>query len=195
MLNGSRLLFYYPFTALTIVFSHVIANPLLPTARNDIALMDVVTGLFGRLDFVSSGLMACSESGEFTRLARATVDRAISNHKDHLLDGCHNRSHVHLSSNPHASSVSQGSKDSMTEGSTGLRNGSVDASSGSSNFFLENSVESAMPGTDIIPGTGMGFSLSGGNRAIENMLMGFDRANINWCPDMGPDYFQENPSF
>jgi hypothetical protein len=71
-----RLLFYYPFTALGILFSHVITNPLAPTASNDIALMDVVTGLFGRLDFVSSGMRSLTEVGEFARLARAAVQRA-----------------------------------------------------------------------------------------------------------------------
>jgi hypothetical protein len=72
----NRLLFYYPFTALAILFSHVITNPLAPTASNDIALMDVVTGLFGRLDFVSSGMRSLTEVGEFARLARAAVKRA-----------------------------------------------------------------------------------------------------------------------
>jgi hypothetical protein len=72
----NRLLFYYPFTALGILFSHVITNPLAPTASNDIALMDVVTGLFGRLDFVSSGMRSLTEVGEFARLARAAVQRA-----------------------------------------------------------------------------------------------------------------------
>jgi hypothetical protein len=71
-----RLLFYYPFTALGILFSHVITNPLAPTASNDIALMDVVTGLFGRLDFVSSGMRSLTEVGEFARLARAALQRA-----------------------------------------------------------------------------------------------------------------------
>lgn len=72
----NRLLFYYPFTALGILFSHVITNPLAPTASNDIALMDVVTGLFGCLDFVSSGMRSLTEVGEFARLARAAVQRA-----------------------------------------------------------------------------------------------------------------------
>jgi hypothetical protein len=72
----NRLLFYYPFTALGILFSHIIANPLAATASNDIALMDVVTGLFGRLDFVSSGMRSLTEVGEFARLARAAVKRA-----------------------------------------------------------------------------------------------------------------------
>jgi uncharacterized protein YfiM (DUF2279 family) len=73
---SNRLLFYYPFTALGILFSHVITNPLAPTASNDIALMDVVTGLFGCLDFVSSGMRSLTEVGEFARLARAAVQRA-----------------------------------------------------------------------------------------------------------------------
>jgi hypothetical protein len=72
----NRLLFYYPFTALGILFSHVITNPLAPTASTDIALMDVVTGLFGRLDFVSSGMRSLTDVGEFARLARAAVQRA-----------------------------------------------------------------------------------------------------------------------
>lgn len=38
--------------------------------------MDVVTGLFGRLDFVSSGMRSLTEVGEFARLARAAVQRA-----------------------------------------------------------------------------------------------------------------------
>lgn len=163
MLNGSRLLFYYPFTALTIVFSHVIANPLLSTARNDIALMDVVTGFFGRLDFVSSGLMSCNEYGEFTRLARATVERAISNHKGHLLDGRHNCNPVDLSPTPHASSLSQRSKDSMT-GSSMV---APDALSGSSSLFLGNSLAAVVPGTDISPVGGMAFSLSSRSRVID----------------------------
>jgi hypothetical protein len=162
MLNGSRILFYYPFTALTIVFSHVIANPLLSTARNDIALMDVVTGLFGRVDFVSSGLMSCNEYGEFTRLARATVERAISNYKGHLLDGYHNRNPVDLLPTPHASSPSQRSKDSMTGSSVVAH----DALSGSSSLFSGNSLAGVMPGTDISPVGEMAFNLSSGSRVI-----------------------------
>jgi hypothetical protein len=205
MLNGPRLLFYYPFTALTIVFSHVIANPLLSTARNDIALMDVVTGLFGRLDFVSSGLMSCNEYGEFTRLARVTVERAISNHKGHLLDGCHNRNPVDLSLTPHASSPWQRSKDSMTGSSMVL----PDAPSGSSNSLSGNSLAGAMPGTDISSVGEMGFSLSSGNRVIEageysadkecpfgssghpwDLFTGFDWGNTDGSPNIGPDYFR-----
>jgi hypothetical protein len=75
-----------------------------------------------------------------------------------------------------------------------LPQGSGDASSGSSNAFLGNSVAGAMPGTDINPVGGIGFSVSGGNRAIENMLTGFDWENPAGWPDIGPDYFHTNPS-
>lgn len=224
MLNRSRLLFYYPFTALTIIFSHVIANPLLPTARNDIALMDVVTGLFGRLDFVSSGLMSCNESGEFTRLARATVDRAIANHKGRPQDGYHKGSLDDLSSTSHTSSSPSGGRDSMTGSGMVLPGGLARTPLGSSNSFLGNTVAGATPGTDMNSVGGMDFSLSSDNMVIEgvnallaenphsggfrdhcsvngngngNVLTGFDWASINihgW-PDIGPDYLQANYSF
>jgi hypothetical protein len=221
MLNGSRLLFYYPFTALTVVFSHVIANPYLPTARNDIALTDVVTGLFGRLDFVSSGLMSCSESGEFTRLARATLERAILNHKGNLQGGYHKRNSVDLSSTPHASS-SYGRKDSMTGSGMELSEGLGRTPLRSSNSFLGSLVEGAVPGTDINRVDGMEISLSSRNGVLQgvnalpadhanleglrqdysvnenqHMSMGFDWAStdIDRWPDIGPDYLQANLLF
>lgn len=217
MLNESRLLFYYPFTALTVVFSHVIARPLLPTTRNDMALMDIVTGLFGRLDFVSSGLMSCNDSGEFTRLARATVERAIANHKGHLQDGGdYKRNPADLSSTSHASSSSHGRADSMTGGSNGSGHapvGSGDTPLPSNSSFLGTSVAGTMPGTDVDSVGAMEYTLSGRDRVVEgantllakhgylegsgdhwDMFTGFDWANNNtdgW-PDMVPDYFQAN---
>jgi hypothetical protein len=224
MLNGSRLLFYYPFTALTVVFSHVIANPYLPTARNDIALTDVVTGLFGRLDFVSSGLMSCSESGEFTRLARATVERATSSQKGHPQGVYHKRSPVDLSSTPHTSS-SYGREDSMTGNGMEL-SGELDrAPLRSSNSFLGSLVEGAVPGMDIHRVDGMEISLSSRNSVLQganalpaegahleglggdysvnenqhhqHMSMGFDwtSTDIDRWPDIGPDYLQTNLLF
>jgi hypothetical protein len=155
--------------------------------------MDVATGLFGRLDFVSSGLMSCSESGEFKRLARATVDRAISNHKDHLLDGHHRRNAIDVSPTPHASSLLQ----------------QPDPSSRWSNSCPGNSVAGAMLGTDINPVSGMEFGFNSGNRVIEavnvllakdaqlgisgdhgDMVTGFEWGNMDEWPDPGPDYVQ-----
>jgi hypothetical protein len=160
--------------------------------------MDVATGLFGRLDFVSSGLMSCSESGEFKRLALATVDRAISNHKDHLLDGYHRRNPIDVSPTPHASSHLQ----------------RPDPFSRSSNSCPGNSVAGAMLGADINPVGGMEFGLSSGNRVIEgvnvlpakdaqlgisgdhgDMLTGFEWENMDQWPDPGPDYVQTSLSY
>lgn len=38
--------------------------------------MEVITGLFGRLEFYTSGVVALTRSRDFPRLARAAVDRA-----------------------------------------------------------------------------------------------------------------------
>jgi hypothetical protein len=54
-------------------------NPLAASASHDIALMDVVTGLFGRLEFVSSGMMSVSKVSEFSRLARHAVEVTLKN--------------------------------------------------------------------------------------------------------------------
>jgi hypothetical protein len=218
MLNGSRLLFYYPFTALTVVFSHIIAHPLLPTAHNDIALTNVVTGLFGRLDFVSSGLMSCSESGEFTRLARATVERATSNQKGHLQGVYHKRNPVDLSFTPHTSS-SYGREDSMMGSGMELSGWLDSAPLRSSNSFLGSLVEGVAPGTDIngveiclssrnsvpqgantLPAEGAHLEGLGGDYSVnedqhhQHMSMGFDWAStdIDRWPEVGPDYLQAN---
>jgi hypothetical protein len=203
------------------VFSHVIANPLLPTARNDIALTDVVTGLFGRLDFVSSGLMSCSESGQFARLARATVERAISKHEGSLQDGYHNRNPVALSSTSHASS-SYGRNVSMAGSGMEISGGLGRTPLRSSNSFLGSLMAVAVPGTDINRVGGIEINLSSSNSVLEgvndlpaenahlegledgynvnenqHVSMGFDWAStdIDRWPDIGPDYLQANLLF
>ncbi|RFU35945.1 hypothetical protein B7463_g412, partial [Scytalidium lignicola] len=211
----SWLLFYYPFTALTILFSHVIANPLLPTALNDIALMDVVTGVFGRMDFVSSGLMSCNDAGEFARLARATVERAISNHKCQSQNSYHKWNPVDLSSTSHNTSSSHGTKDSIAGNDTVPPGRSGQTPSVSSNSFLGSSAAVATPGTDINQMSGIEFNLSSinGVTEVENANLGVveEQSNVNvninaneimmtafdWTgrdidgwPDIGPEYLQ-----
>jgi hypothetical protein len=61
-------------TALLAVFAHVIYNPTELSARNDIALMEVVVGFFGRLEFLTSGVTAFTKTGEIVRQARIAVD-------------------------------------------------------------------------------------------------------------------------
>ncbi|KAH7159409.1 fungal-specific transcription factor domain-containing protein [Dactylonectria estremocensis] len=67
--------FYYPFTALTTLFAHVVTSPNDTSTRNDIALMEVVVGFFGRLEYITSGEAAFTKTTEFVRLARRIADR------------------------------------------------------------------------------------------------------------------------
>jgi hypothetical protein len=60
-------------TALIAVFSHVVCNPSSESASNDIALMEVVIGHLGRLEFITSGGTAFNKIGELVRLARRVV--------------------------------------------------------------------------------------------------------------------------
>ncbi|EFX06040.1 fungal specific transcription factor domain containing protein [Grosmannia clavigera kw1407] len=69
------LVFYYPLTALTTLFMHVMCNPSDGSSSNDIALMEAVVGLFGRLEYVTSGEAAFTKATEFVRQARSVVDR------------------------------------------------------------------------------------------------------------------------
>ncbi|CAG9981767.1 unnamed protein product [Clonostachys byssicola] len=64
------LVFYYPFTALTTIFVHIVCNPPSDTTPTDIALMETVVGFFGRLEYVTSGEAAFTKTAEFVRQAR-----------------------------------------------------------------------------------------------------------------------------
>jgi hypothetical protein len=67
------------------LFAHVISEPLNPTAADDIALMEVVNGLFGHLKFLSSGLTSLGEAKEFARLAQLAVHNAKAGAGDPIL--------------------------------------------------------------------------------------------------------------
>ena len=71
-----RLLHDQPLTALITLFTHVLGDPTSPSAPTDIALMEVVTGLFGRLEFYTSGIVSLTGISEFARLARTAVRMA-----------------------------------------------------------------------------------------------------------------------
>lgn len=70
-----RLAFYYPFTAFTTIFVHVVTNPRDESIHRDIALMEVIVGFFGRLEFITSGEAAFTKMSEFVRQARRIVGR------------------------------------------------------------------------------------------------------------------------
>ncbi|KAH8596177.1 fungal-specific transcription factor domain-containing protein [Bisporella sp. PMI_857] len=79
------LLHYYPVTALIAIFMHVVCNPLLASVNNDIALMEVVIGLLGRLEFTTSGGVPFNKVGELVRLARLVVENARQKSDQNLL--------------------------------------------------------------------------------------------------------------
>lgn len=71
----ARLVFYYPFTALTTIFVHIVTKPPCESTKSDIALMETVVGFFGRLEYVTSGETAFTKASEFVRQARTVTDR------------------------------------------------------------------------------------------------------------------------
>ena len=70
------MLFYYPVTALLGVFTSVVCNPKSESGNSDIALMEVIVGHLGRLEFMTSGGTAFNKIGELVRLARVILRRA-----------------------------------------------------------------------------------------------------------------------
>ena len=65
-----RLLVYYPIMAVLVLFINIITHRVAVVPADDIAIMEIVTGIFGSLNFVSSGTIALSRIGEFPRIAR-----------------------------------------------------------------------------------------------------------------------------
>jgi hypothetical protein len=70
-----RLVFYYPFAAFTAIFFHTVSNPPDESTQGDIALMEMVVGFFGRLEYVTSGEAAFTTTTEFVRHARSMTRR------------------------------------------------------------------------------------------------------------------------
>ena len=67
---------YHLLTAVVPLFISVVANPFDPSTKDDIALMHVATGIFGRLEFITSGDFAFQGVTEFAPLATNMVDKA-----------------------------------------------------------------------------------------------------------------------
>lgn len=80
------LVIYYPLTAIITLFSHVLRNPLSPSAMSDVALIQCVNGLFGRIEYISSGNILLTRSGEFAKLASSLIEKAKNNGVNHAND-------------------------------------------------------------------------------------------------------------
>ncbi|CAI7612375.1 unnamed protein product [Penicillium glandicola] len=68
------LAFYFPLVSAINILIYVLKYPALPTASSDVALLDIATGHFSRLELASPDV-ALPFVREITRLARATVER------------------------------------------------------------------------------------------------------------------------
>lgn len=58
------------------LFIYILKFPALPSAQSDVALLDVITGHFGHMDFVTSSELRFPFAREAAALAHATVRRA-----------------------------------------------------------------------------------------------------------------------
>lgn len=67
---------HFPMHAFMNLFIFVIGNPTLPSARSDLALLDVAAGFFGQLEFVTSSKLRFSFARDIAALARTVVDNA-----------------------------------------------------------------------------------------------------------------------
>lgn len=63
-------------TALLSVFTSVVCNPFSGSGNSDIALMEVIVGHLGRLEFMTAGGTAFNKIGGLVRLARLILSRA-----------------------------------------------------------------------------------------------------------------------
>ena len=65
---------HHPLVSMINIFIYLVKYPNLSTAQSDVALMDIATGHFGRLEFASTDL-AYPFTREITRIAREMVLR------------------------------------------------------------------------------------------------------------------------
>lgn len=75
-LTKNRLVFFYPLLGLINVFVYVLKYLTLPSVLSDIALMDIVAGHFGYLEFYSASKLSFPFAGDLTSIARAAVKRS-----------------------------------------------------------------------------------------------------------------------
>ncbi|KAJ3548981.1 hypothetical protein NM208_g568 [Fusarium decemcellulare] len=68
------LVVYYPLKALITLFMHVINNPQASSVTENIAAMEMVTGFFARVDFLTAGQLQLTNCREFSAIARTVVE-------------------------------------------------------------------------------------------------------------------------
>ncbi|OQU95760.1 Fungal specific transcription factor domain-containing protein [Cladophialophora immunda] len=78
-INGASIqwpTFYYPMIGLINLFIHILKFPSLPSARSDVALLDVAAGYFGHMEFITSSELNFPFARDVATVARQTVNKA-----------------------------------------------------------------------------------------------------------------------
>jgi hypothetical protein len=70
------LAFYYPMVGVINLFIYILKYPSLPSAQSDVALIDVVAGHFGHMEFITSSELTFPFPREVSSLASRTVKKA-----------------------------------------------------------------------------------------------------------------------
>lgn len=74
--SPSWLAFYYPMVGVINLFIFILKYPTLPTAQPDVALLDVVAGHFGHMEFITSSELTFPFPKEVSALAYVTIKKA-----------------------------------------------------------------------------------------------------------------------
>ena len=80
-----RISFSYPMFALINLFVFILKNPASPLIHSDLALLDMVAGHFGHMEFLTSSLLSFPFARETASLARSSVLRAARTSSEALV--------------------------------------------------------------------------------------------------------------
>lgn len=69
---------HYPMHAFINLFIHVMKDPATSHTRSDMALLDVATGYFGQLDFLTGSMLNFPFARDVAAFARQTVESCRS---------------------------------------------------------------------------------------------------------------------
>lgn len=70
----TRLLVYYPLTAVLTVFTHAVSHPSRAGLEDDVILLQIAAGYFGMLEYVTSGMVGMRNVSDLIRYAGLIAD-------------------------------------------------------------------------------------------------------------------------
>lgn len=137
------LVIYYPLTAIITIFSRLARNPLSSSAPADIALMQSVQGLFGRIEYISSGSIQLTKSGEFTKIASSIIEKAQNDDANEDI-GIQDQTPSMQEQQPRSQEHQEDT--GHVHGADHLENSTVD-----SPFFQSHTGDTTLPETEFMP--------------------------------------------